>query len=163
VTDWPGESYDPLLMSLVKHFKFSVDEGERCYIFKLRHNRDMDCSSRGWMGKTKWKCLWTRYDGRCQAHQFVKNRNAAWFFHTQVSRVYQDRSTTQQDIQPIWQLWEALASTWASIPVKRFLHHFDFQYQEGILKMFCTCISTIWRENGSLNSRIENCLFPFLD
>ena len=28
MTDWPGESYDPLLMSPVKSTSISVDEGE---------------------------------------------------------------------------------------------------------------------------------------
>uniref|UniRef100_A0A8K9V5D7 Tc3 transposase DNA binding domain-containing protein n=1 Tax=Oncorhynchus mykiss TaxID=8022 RepID=A0A8K9V5D7_ONCMY len=39
------------------------------------------------------------------------------FSHSTVSRVYQRRSTTQKTPK---QRWEALESTWASIPVEHF-------------------------------------------
>jgi hypothetical protein len=69
------------------------------------------------------QCLWTRYDSRWQVHQFecVKNCNAAGFFtlnHFPFPRMV----LHPKDIKPTWQLWEALKSTWGSIPVERFRH-----------------------------------------
>ena len=43
-----------------------------------------------------------------------------WVFHTTVSCVYQEWSTTQRTSSQLAQLWEALESTWGSIPVERF-------------------------------------------
>ena len=53
-----------------------------------------------------------------------------------VSRVYQERFTTQGHPANLTQLWEALESTWASIPVERFRHLGEsMQYNYSMLQV----------------------------
>ena len=69
----------------------------------------------------RFKCVWTEYGSRCQAHRFecVKNCNGAGVFTLNsfqcVSRIPTSQRTSSQ-------LWEALESTWTSIPVERSQH-----------------------------------------
>ena len=88
MTDWPVESYDPLLMSLFKSTSISVDEGEETLKkdFNLKTWIVYVCHW-GWMGKTKYTfergmVIGARKTGLCQELQ------RCWVFHVQQFPVY---------------------------------------------------------------------------
>ena len=82
-------------------------------------------------GKDKrFKCLWTGYCSRCQSHWFVsRTATLLGFSRSTVSHVYQEWSHPK-DIQPTWQQWEAVESTWASIPMERFQHLVESHFRD---------------------------------
>jgi hypothetical protein len=78
------------------------------------HNWDMSvcvCHSEGECARQHWSAI--------EEDECVKNCNAAGFFHTQQFPVCIKKSPPAKGhIQPTWQLWEALESTWTRIPVE---------------------------------------------
>ena len=83
-----------------------------------------------------FKWLWTGHGSRCQVHRFVSRTITLLGFSCSTdSRVYQEWCTAQRTIS-LKQLWKALASTWASIPVERFGHLVDSMPQriEAVLR-----------------------------
>ena len=94
----PGESYDPLLMSLVKSTSISLDQ--------VLPN---------W-GKCHWgMVVGARLPGLCEKLQ------RCWVFHAQQFPVCIKNGPPPKGHQGnLTQLWEALESTWASIPVECF-------------------------------------------
>jgi hypothetical protein len=96
----PGESFDPFIdVTCEIHFNQC-----RRSMRHLKHGRCM-CSIQRVNGKHKiFKCLWTGYGSRCQAHRFerVKNCNAAGVF-TLNSDLWVSRMVHHpKDIQPTW-------------------------------------------------------------
>jgi hypothetical protein len=85
----------------------------------------MDCAIQRVNGQDKiFKCFWTWYGSRCQVHRFecVKNCNADGFFKLNSFPCVSRMVHHPKDIQKSWELWKALESIWASIPVAHFLH-----------------------------------------
>ena len=123
----PGESYDPLLMSLVKFnqcrwrggdwFKEGFLSLEMIEILIL-------CAIQRVNGQDKrLKCLWTGYGSRYQAHWLCQELQRCWGFHAQQFPVcIKDSPPPNGHPANLTQLCEALESTWASIPVERFRH-----------------------------------------
>jgi hypothetical protein len=119
--DWPGESYDPLLMSLVKSTsnqrrRRQVKEGFWfmdcvcvcvCAIQRVK-GQDRNNVSAFVQGLVAAVC--------------VKNCNAAGFLTLNSFPCVSRMVHHPKDIQPTWQVWEALESTWARIPVEPFRH-----------------------------------------
>ena len=107
--DWPGESHDPLLMSLVKSTSISVG------IFKRWDNWDMDCVCvpfRGWMGKTKDRSAFERgmvVGARCTG--LCEELQHCWVFQAQHFPVCIKNGPPPKGHPANWiQLWEALKS-----------------------------------------------------
>ena len=72
-----------------------------------------------------FKCLWTGYGSRCQAHQFecAEELQSCWVFHAQQFPVcIKNGPTPKGHPYDLTQLWEALESSWASIPMEHFWH-----------------------------------------
>ena len=69
---------------------------------------------KGWMGKTRFKCLWTGYGSRCTSLS-VSRTAALLFFYAQRFPVYQEWSTTQTTTSQ-------LATTMESIEVNMGQH-----------------------------------------
>jgi hypothetical protein len=118
-------------MSLVIHSSLiSVHEGEGTgyrRIFKPWDNWDMDCVCvlfRVWMGKRnhlsgfeRVMVVGARRTGLCQDLQRY------WVFHAEQFPVcIKNGPPPKGHPANLTQLWEALESTWASIPVERFWH-----------------------------------------
>ena len=87
----------------------------------------MECvcvTFRVWVGKTKYLSAFergmvvgARHPGLCQELQ------RCWVFHAQQFPVYiKNGLPTKGDPANLTQLWEALESIWASIPVECFRH-----------------------------------------
>ena len=120
MTDWSGECYDSLLMSLVKS-----NSNQYRWMIRVRLKKDCGalrqivyvCHSEG----DRFRCLWSGYGSRCQ-FECVKNCNTAGFVTFNSFLCVSIMVHHPKDIQPTWQLWEALESTWASIPVECFRH-----------------------------------------
>ena len=93
MTDWPGERYDPLLMSPVKSGSIKGRRQVNKGFLSL-------ATIEAWIvnGQDKrFKCLWTWDVSRCQAHRFVSRTTMLMGFSwLTVSRVYQEWSTTQR-------------------------------------------------------------------
>jgi hypothetical protein len=70
------------------------------------------------------KCLWTGYVIRCQAYQFdCQTLQHCWVFHAQQFPLCINNGPPPKGHPAnLTQLWEALESTWASIPAERFRH-----------------------------------------
>ena len=71
-----------------------------------------------------FKCLWTRYVSRCQAHRFVSRTATLLFFlyPQQFPVCIKNGPPPNGHPANLTQLWEALESTWDSILVERFRH-----------------------------------------
>ena len=67
------------------------------------------------------------YGSRCQAQGLNVSRTTMQlgFSHSIVSRVYQECPPPKGHHANLTQMWEALESTWARIPVERFRHLFS--------------------------------------
>jgi hypothetical protein len=93
---------------IVKYTSISVDEGEET-LRQLRHGLCMCAIQR----VNIFKCLSTGYGSRCHGRQFLlRTDTLLGFFYAQKFPVC---IKTKDNLT---QLWEALESTWASIPVK---------------------------------------------
>jgi hypothetical protein len=77
------------------------------------------------------------YCSSCQAHRFeyVKNCSAAGFFTLGFSTLNSFPCASRM-VHPVnlTQVWEALESTWASIPLGRFRHLVEPQRIEAVLR-----------------------------
>ena len=84
------------------------------------------CHSEGEWARHKiyCKCLWTGYGSRCQAHRFASRTEMQLGFSTLNSFMCVSRMVCRPKghLANLTQLWEALKSTWASIPVEHFWH-----------------------------------------
>ena len=121
----PGESYDPLLMSLVKSTSISVDEG---WGNRLKKFLCM-CTIQRMNGQDKiFKCLWMGYGSRCQVHRFVSTTaTLLGFSHWTVSCVSR-MVQNPKDIQPTWHnCGKHWSQHGASIPVECFQQLGKFQ------------------------------------
>ena len=90
---------------------------------------------------------------RNQAHRFecVKNCNAAGFFTLNSFLVcIKNGPPPKRHPANLTQLWEALESTWASIPVERFQHLVESNAPQRI-------------EAGILNVLYTQCIYCFME
>jgi hypothetical protein len=129
MTDWPGESYDPLLMSPVKATSVSVDEGRRWVkegflSLKTINNRIVCVPFRGWMGKTKYLSAFElgMVGGARRTSLSVKNWSLGGFFTLKFPVCIKNGPPPKGHPANLTQLLEALESTWASVPVEHFPH-----------------------------------------
>ena len=75
------------------------------------------------------KCLWTGYGSKCQAHRFecFQELQRCWFFQAQPFPVcFKNGPPSKGHPANLTQPWEALKSTWDSIPVKGFQHLVEY-------------------------------------
>ena len=126
--DWPDESRWKL-WSLIKSTSISVDEGEETgwrRIFKPWDNWDMDCVCvpfSGWMGKTKYLSAFERgmvVGARCTG--LSVSRTATQLFKKNAQQFpvcIKNGPPPKGRPANLTQLWEALESTHASVPVER--------------------------------------------
>ena len=116
---------------------------------------DFTCvPSRGWMGRTPYssafergRVVGARRTGLCQELQ------RCWVFHAQQLPVCIKNGPPPKGHPANWtQLWEALESTWASIPVERFQHLVESMPR---LRLF-------WEQKGRCNLILELCSWCFV-
>ena len=110
----PVESYDPLLMLLVKSTSISVDEGGGD---KLKKDFET-CVPFRWWDKI-FKCLWTGYGSRCQVHRFV-SRTAMLLGFSRFPVCIKNGPPPKRHPANLTQLWKALdqhgpASLWNAL------------------------------------------------